>query len=125
MERKICLDSDILVDLSRDINQIENRLSSFNAVFYITSINAFEIWMGRKNKEDTKDFLEIFDILNFNLDSALLSADILRSLNDTGMTLEFRDIFIAAICIVNNTELMTNNLKHFERLKKFGLKLVS
>lgn len=124
MDRKICLDSDILIDLSKGVNEIGERIDNLDAIFYITSINLFEIWFGRRNKENLKQFIESFNILDFDLDSALLAGDILRKLKDSGLTIDFRDLFIASICIINKIELMTNNLNHFERLKNFGLKLV-
>jgi tRNA(fMet)-specific endonuclease VapC len=43
---------------------------------------------------------------------------------DKGDILDVRDIFIASVCIIEGLELLTFNLKHFERMKKFGLRLV-
>ena len=125
MVREICLDSDVIIDLSKNVDQIKSRLISLDALFYITSINVFEVWFGRKEKDNALEFLEKFGVLDLNKSSALLAADILRDLKKEGLILDFRDIFVASICITNKIELMTNNLKHFERFKKFGLRLVS
>ncbi len=63
--------------------------------------------------------------LNFDDKSALEAGDILRNLKTSGKLLNFRDVFIASICINNKIELLTYNKKHFERLSKHGLILVT
>ena len=92
MVRKICLDSDILIEFLRENKEIKEKIESLGGQFYTTSINVFEIWGGRIKSEE-----KMIDI---------------------------RDIFVGARCIENKQELLTNNRKHFERLKKFGLVLV-
>ena len=62
--------------------------------------------------------------LNFDKNSGIIAGKISRQLKDNGEEVEFRDIFIGSICISNDVELFTLNVKHFERMKKFGLNLV-
>ena len=124
MDRKICLDTDILIQIMRDDEKLKNKINSLNASFYTTSINLFEIWQGHKKGEETLNLLEPLLKLNFDENSAFFAGDLQRKLSDKGNLLDFRDLFIGAICIKNNVELMTLNSKHFLRLKQFGLKLV-
>jgi len=124
MDRKICLDSDILIELLNKNEVVGKAIESLEADFYVTPISVFEVWYGRKEKENISGLLESLHVLIFDRESAFLAADILRELEKNGNVVELQDIFIAAICVSNKIELMTNNIKHFERLKSFGLKLV-
>lgn len=123
MVRKICLDSDAIIQfLKNDFKGISNLI--FDDVnFYTTSINVFEVWYGKKKLEPISEFLDSLVVYDFDKDSAILSAEIMLKLREKGEIVEYRDIFIAAICILKKMELLTSNIKHFERLKKFGLKL--
>ncbi len=124
MVRKLCLDSDVLIALlNKEVNP-RHALESSDAVLCITAINAFEIWYGRKNEETVPELLAWLEVIQISDVIARLAADILRDLKKQGMVLDFKDIFIAATCIVHNMELLTYNQKHFTRLKKYGLKLV-
>ncbi len=125
MVRKVCLDSDVLIALLNKEATPQHALESSEAVLCITAMNAFEIWYGRKNEETVPELLAWLEVISINDDVARLAADILRDLKKQGMILDFKDLFIAAACIVNNMELLTYNQKHFSRLKKYGLKLVT
>ena len=126
MDRKICLDSDIIIEILKDNKEIIEKIYSLEAIFHTTSINIFEIWNGRFKKEENQitGILKGFKKDNFEENHALLAGDSQIKLKESGDLIDFRDLFIASICIVNNLELLTNNKKHFERLKKFGLKLI-
>jgi tRNA(fMet)-specific endonuclease VapC len=121
--RKVCLDSDVIIDFLREGNS-KAIVSSLDAVFYTSSVNVFEVWYGKKSKENVPEFLDKLETFSFDEKAAVLAAEILLSLRKKGELVEYRDVFLAAICIRNELELLTLNLKHFERLKKFGLKLV-
>ena len=126
MDRKICLDSDIIINFLRKNPETKRIIDELGEEFYTTQINTFEVWSGRlKHEESTiKDVLDSLIKIDFNENSALKAGDIQIKLKESGDLIDFRDLFIASICIVNNLELLTNNKKHFERLKKFGLKLI-
>ena len=124
MVREICLDSDFLIDFFKNKEKAVAIFNSLNANYCLTSINVFELWEGRKKEEKLKEFFEQAEIKNFDYKSALLAAIINSSLKQKGEEIEIRDVFIAAICIEHNLELLTYNIKHFERMEKFGLKLV-
>jgi tRNA(fMet)-specific endonuclease VapC len=121
--RKICLDTDVLIQIMRDDPTLKETLSSMDASFHTTTISVFEIWQGHKQSEGTLELIHSLIKLDFDEKSAFAAGDIQRKLSDAGEILDFRDLFIASICIKNDAELFTFNKKHFERLKKFGLKL--
>lgn len=122
--KKICLDSDILIGVSKHEEKSIAAFASLDAVFYTTSINVFEIWQGKREGEKLSQFLDAFKVFDFDKQSAMIAGDIKKSLEKSGLALDLRDIFIASICIANDTELLTLNKKHFERIEPFGLRLV-
>jgi tRNA(fMet)-specific endonuclease VapC len=122
--RKICLDSNVIIDFLRN-GRAAGLIASLDARFYMTSISVFEIWYGKKEKENVPEFLEGMRIFSFDEKAAILAAEVLLSLRKSGQLADFKDVFIAAICIQQDLELFTYKVKHFERMKKFGLKLVS
>ncbi len=126
MDRKICLDSDILIEILRTNQDVKDQLSELNSNLYTTPINIFEVWGGRskKDEEGVKKLINSLKKIDLDELSALKAGDMQIELKNSGELIDFRDLFIGAVCIQNNIELLTNNKKHFERLKKFGLKLV-
>ncbi len=125
MVRKVCLDSDVIIALLEKGGEAKNFLKSLNAYFYTTSINIFEVWYGKKKREPVQELFGLIEILGLSESESVRAANIMSGLKKKGELLEHRDVFIAAICIENNVEFFSYNKKHFERLEKFGLKLVS
>ena len=124
MVRKVCLDSNIIIALLSRDESVKNIISALDAQFVITAVNSFEVWYGRTKGETIFELFEWLEILPFDAVVSRLAADIMRSLKQKGEIIDVQDVFIAAICIKNNVELLSLNKKHFERLKKFGLVLV-
>lgn len=124
MVKKICLDSDIIIGLLNNNKEIVDKMKSLDADFYTTSIHSLEVWYGRKKNDQIKELLEWLKILPFGDYTSKLGGDILRKLKEEGIVIDLDDLFTASICIQNKVELLTNNKKGFEKLKKFGLKLV-
>ncbi len=55
-------------------------------------------------------------VLPFSNEIALKAAEIYHNLKGRNKLIEFRDIFIAATCIVNELPIVTLNKKHFQRI---------
>src|SRR3990167_5046849 len=102
MVRKICLDSDFIIQFLRNDKRAKEILESLSSVFFITSINVFEIWYGKKKLEPISEFFENLNKLDFDENAAILSAEILLNLKKWGEIIDNMDVFIAAICIKNN-----------------------
>ena len=125
MGRKICLDSDILIDILRGKEEAIQKIKSIEAELCTTSPSIFEIWYGKRTGEEIVNrAIDIIETFPLDKNSAKLAAEILLKLEKSGAPIEFKDIFIGAICITNDLPLITNNKKHFERLREFGLKLL-
>ena len=124
MDQSICLDSDVLIGILKNDKRATGLLASADANYFTTAINAFEIWEGRTNKEQTEIFLSKMTIVPLDSSSAKRAADMHREMKSAGNALDIKDLMIGAICIENSLSIATFNIKHFERLKKFGLKIV-
>ena len=85
----------------------------------ITSISIHEILLSEKETEMATEFIEKSYTLNFEKDSAKISAQIEKDLKKAGKMINKGDIFIAAICIQTNSTLIAcdNDFKKVNGLK--------
>jgi tRNA(fMet)-specific endonuclease VapC len=67
-------------------------------------------------KNDINILTEGLIVLSFSKEIAEKSSEIYHELRRKNKIIEFRDIFIAATCIVHDLPVKTNNRKHFERI---------
>ena len=128
---KVCLDTDILIDLLRGKQDVVERVREFEKSYELTttSITLFELYygafkMGReKNIMAVKELAKRIEVLELTEGDAELAGKIAAELDRSGEGLDFGDILIAAISINRGAKLYTGNLRHFKRLKKFGLRV--
>lgn len=123
MVTRICLDSNILIELLNKNEKTKELIKSLEGNFCLSSISAFEIQVGRKSEIIT-ELLDWLYVIPFDNECAKVAADIIKELKNKGELIDIKDLFIAATCIQTNMSLLTYNRKHFDRLEKFGLKLV-
>ena len=124
------LDTDILSGLFKKNPNILARASEYirvNRHLNISHITKYEILKGLKAKKATKQ-IKLFNrfctaniVLPITDDVIIKAADIYASLKEHGNLISDADILVAAIAIVNNLVLVTNNTNHFSRIR--GLKL--
>ncbi|WP_338598587.1 hypothetical protein V6M85_07950 [Sulfolobus tengchongensis] len=74
--------------------------------------------------EYKKDIESNFRILCLDNESVKISSRIYAELKRKGELIDDPDLIIGSICIANKLSLVTNNVKHYERLKEFGLKVI-
>ena len=60
-------------------------------------------------------------VLDFDEDSARKASILFKELQSKGRITDIRDIFIAAICVINHCSLATFNKKHFEHIEEITL----
>ena len=124
----VCLDSDILINFLRNKREaitIIQELKKTKQQLVTTSINSFELFKGiedfsKLNESKIIGFLNNFAILDFNLESSKKAAEIFNSLKSQGQIIDFADVMIASIAIVNNQPFLTQNKKHFENIKELS-----
>ncbi|ALM76006.1 type II toxin-antitoxin system VapC family toxin [Thermococcus barophilus] len=129
----LILDTDVVIDFLRGKRETIEKLKELRKTyqFIITTITAFELYLGayksqkrEKRLLEVKAFLNTLLILELDEVSAEIAGKIAAELSKDGEPIDVRDLLIGSIAISHSIPLLTNNVKHFERLKKFGLKLL-
>ncbi len=96
---------------------------------YLSTISLIEFlryYKSEERKQRLKALLEeIFQIVSIDNDTILVYCKLYNTLKEKGKPIEDADLLIASITIAKDLILYTLNLKHFERLSKFGLKLLT
>ncbi len=130
MENRVCIDTNILVDILRGNPNTLNLIKNLekNSILATTYINLFELYYGaalstnkKINIKKVDDIASTLELLNLSEDSTKIAGIILADLKNKGISIEFRDLLIAAISIINKFELLTKNKKHFENIPQLKL----
>jgi predicted nucleic acid-binding protein len=127
---KLLLDSDILIYFLKGNRQVVEHVAKHDPEDLLTSrINYTELIYGAYNSSRVENnlriilpFLENFEILEFDKSASEIFAKEKAHLKKRGTLIADMDLMIASIAIANDVALVTNNFKHFERVK--NLKLV-
>lgn len=131
MGKKICLDTDIVVNFLRnkqkEVDYIQNHESECDVA--ITLITLFELYYGayksekkEKNLKALQQLLERVTLLNLSPDSVQKAGELLATLEKQGNQIDFRDLFIGTIALTQGYGMKTNNVKDFSRIQ--GLKIL-
>jgi len=127
--KKYLIDSDILIYFLKGKQEVVQRLSQIpiNAL-YISRINYTELIYGAynstkidQNLKVIEPFLESFEVLEFTKTSSLIFAKEKARLKKSGNIIADMDLMIASIAIENNCTLISNNIKHFNRVQNLEL----
>jgi len=127
----IFIDSDIIIDYFRGDESIVNILNENLDKIATTEINVFEVMFGFHLKKNISEkrineaikFFDSIDVFAFDYGCGEKSAELLSILIKEGKQIDQNDCLIASIILKNGfNKILTNNKKHFERIK--GLKLV-
>ena len=127
--KKYLIDSDILIYFLKGKQEVVERVSQIPVDdLYISRINYTELMYGAynsakiaQNLKVIEPFLESFKVLEFTQTSSLIFAKEKARLKKSGNIITDMDLMIASIAIENECVLMSNNLKHFERIHKLEL----
>lgn len=133
MSQKCLIDTDIFSEIRKGKNpSVIRQALAYKAIFKqytISVITVSEIIKGWKkvNREDrvqefVKDLEEI-EVLSLDIKAAKLSGLIHADLETRGQSIGLADILIASIAISNYLILVTNNTKHYQRIKLLGYPL--
>ena len=127
--KKYLIDSDILIYFLKGKQEVVEKLSQIPIDdLYISRINYTELIYGvynsskiNQNLKVIEPFLEIFTVLEFTKVSSLIFAKEKARLKKSGNIIADMDLMIASIAIENNCTLISNNMKHFERIQNLEL----
>ena len=127
--KKYLIDSDILIYFLKGKQEVVERLSQIPIDdLYISRINYTELIYGaytsakiNQNLKVIEPFLENFTVLEFTKASSLIFAKEKARLKKSGNIIADMDLMIASIAIENDCTLISNNMKHFERIQNLEL----
>jgi tRNA(fMet)-specific endonuclease VapC len=126
------LDTNIISYISRGHPKVISKLSTMASHQVCTcSIVMSELFFGAMNHPDTergKTHLQNYinlanktQIYDFDIDASLVFARLKIILKKQGMVIDDLDLQIAAIALANNLTLVTNNIKHFDKIPNLKL----
>lgn len=116
--KKIMVDSTILIDYFRKTNKENSKLVTHfknDDQIYISSVTEFEVINGvtEFHLKFWDGMLKHFVVLDFDSRAARQAAKIVAQLKTKRKSIDKPDLFIAATAIVNRLTLETLNSKHF------------
>ncbi len=120
------IDSDILIDLFRDIEASKKFFLETKDKIWISRVTAMEVTQGVKTKvsgvKAQKQISSLgIELIEVNETVSKIAWDIFYNyFHKTGIGI--LDSFIAATALYKKTELVTRNVKHFKFIK--GLELI-
>lgn len=121
----VCLDSNFLIDFLKNKDYAIKKMRSLKENgedVSTTTINSFELLKGALDENYKNSFDAInkllgnLRILPFDFESSKKAAEIFELLKEKGEIIDYLDLMIASIAIVNKEKLLTGNLKHFSRV---------
>ena len=126
----ICLDTSFILDLLKKRESSIVKLRSLASKELASrGVNYFEVLFGvfKRHQFSQGELISVQNFFNsirvFPLDdlSSYKAAELAGELSKRGQTIETNDALIAGICLANNCEIVTKDVKHFSRIK--GLKV--
>ena len=122
---KAVLDTDTLSAImrqeSRALSHAQAYLSSYSQLT-VSIVTRFEILRGLNAKNATSQatafnvMCQTMEVLPLTDAVIVRAADIYGKLHQTGQLIGDADILIAATCLENGCEIVTNNTSHFSRI---------
>jgi tRNA(fMet)-specific endonuclease VapC len=122
----VCPDTDIMIDNLRGDKIAVHKimlLEDMGRILSTTSVNAFELYYGalkterrQRNRDAVERLLSRLVVYDFTKKTAEKAGEIIAHLDEEGKPIDFRDAFIAATAIINESLLYTRNISHFERI---------
>jgi len=124
--KRSTLDTNIITAfLKKDLRAVE-RVSDYLEFFDRLTINIisyYEILRGLKDLGDEEklrgfeEFIQENELISIRKETIEKAAEIYANLKKEGNLIEDADILMAAIAIVEDLVLITNNISHFKRVK--------
>jgi len=128
--KRCTLDTNIITAFLKNDLRVVQRISDYLELFEKLTINIisyYEILRGLKdlgNEEKLKKFrgfIQENELVSIRKETVEKAAEIYTYLKKEGNLIEDADILMASTAIVEDLVLITNNIKHFKRVK--GLRI--
>ena len=126
MEGLICIDSSVLIEYFRKKNKTETlfpKLSLQYSGFIIPAVVHFEIYSGSTPQQKVfwDNLFSDFLIIPFTASISNKAISVFKELKILSITIDFKDLMIAASALNHNFPLATLNEKHFNTIKRLEL----
>src|SRR3989338_547797 len=123
---KYVLDTDILIYFLKGHERVVEKISVIaQSDLSTTIINQTELLYGafnstqkEQNLKKIQDFLKEIRVLEFSPAASMHFAKHKAHLKKQGNLLAYMDLMIASIALANDGILVTNNVKHFDKIKE-------
>ncbi len=123
MPRLIVVDTDILIDAGRRVEQATDYLQQMELEFAISVVTKMELVVGCRNKTElhhTDKFLHHFQLLSINEIISLKTIDLLSQYR-LSHGLLIADAFIAATAICLDLPLVSKNQRDYRFIESLNL----
>ncbi|NOT84182.1 MAG: PIN domain-containing protein [Methylococcaceae bacterium] len=125
----IVMDSDMLIYFLKGQPEVVNKLSMYPIEqVFTTRINVTELLYGAFNSAKVdynltkiNAFLARFTILEFDRQASVIFAQEKARLKQKGILIADMDLMIASITLAHDYALVTNNIKHFDRINNLKI----
>jgi len=129
--RGYLIETDVCVDILRGKREAVDWLEGLKGkpvIICISSITAAEIAhgahkMGGRRLERAMEFLKLIEVVPFGLEAVRRYGMIKADLKRRGEVISDFDLMNGCVAICEDLVLVTRNLRHFERLKRYGLRI--
>lgn len=123
------LDTDTIIYYFKGNEKLNEHISKCSIdKLNTTIINHAELYFGAYHSNRKKENIDLLDtffskinVLDLCHESSKIFGEQKAILKKSGNNLADMDLMIASICIQNSLTLVTNNFKHFERLKNLNI----
>lgn len=123
------IDSDILIYFLKSKPNVVEQFSKHSlSVLATTRINAAELLFGANNSNNPqrslmvhRSLLEELDVYEFGEAASEIYASEKAWLQQQGNLIDDMDLMIGSICLAESKTLVTNNTKHFKRIRGLTL----
>ena len=120
----ICIDSDFAIAILKGNKSAKELLTTLESEgdIFITSISIFELTyitkeMSKRKEKSLMNLIDTLKVLPLDKNSALIASKIGKKLAKQGKMVHPMDLMIGAMALQNKMSLVTNNVKHFSRIK--------
>jgi tRNA(fMet)-specific endonuclease VapC len=124
--KRCTLDTNIITAFLKNDLEVVKKISDYLEVFDELTINIisyYEILRGLKDLGNTdklrkfEEFIQENELISIRKETVQKAAEIYAYLKNGGILIEDADILMASIALVEGLVLVTDNTRHFERVK--------
>lgn len=111
----LLIDTNVVIDLLRGREQGLDLLESDRDPLMVSVVTVHEIYAGMRSGEEEmiETMLSGFELIPFGAEEARLTGGWSSGYRERGITLDLRDLEIAAAAVVRGIPLATRNVKDF------------